>query len=58
MMRRSLVVLLVPAALVAAACGQKAGVAGSGQPVAPPATVAPPGPTAPPTGSTEPAHAP
>jgi branched-chain amino acid transport system substrate-binding protein len=55
MMRRSLVALLVPAALVAAACGQKAGVAGSGQPVAPPVTAAPPGPTAPPTGSTEPA---
>ncbi len=54
MTRRSLVVLLVPAALVAAACGQKAGVEGSGQPVAPPVTAAPPGPTAPPTGSTEP----
>jgi branched-chain amino acid transport system substrate-binding protein len=54
--RHPLVLLLAPAVLFAAACGQKAGVAGTGeQPppaTAPPAT-APPA-TAPPTGSSAP----
>ncbi len=56
MRRRSCVVLLVPAALIAAACGQKAGVSGSGEPaVPPPVTVAPPpASTAPSSGSTQP----
>jgi branched-chain amino acid transport system substrate-binding protein len=53
MRRRSFVALLVSAVLTAAACGQKAGVSSSGEPVGPLPTAVPAS-TAPTTGSTRP----
>jgi ABC-type branched-subunit amino acid transport system substrate-binding protein len=52
--RHPLVLLLAPAVLLATACGQKAGVAGTGEAPAASATVPPPVGSAPPTSATAP----